>query len=280
MTTPDWAAAAHAEYRAGRPLALLFDYDGTLAPLAPHPSLAALPAATRDALAALADLPRVAVGVVSGRGLRALRGLVGLPGVRYVGSGGMHLDLGGGEVADPALAEFDRIADALATALSVPVRWFPGAWVERKPGCLSVHYRSLSPLKAACFIEEARDALAELGPDCPPLRVREVSLALEVALAGSWTKGDGVERVLAAGPAGAFAVNAGDAANDEEAVAAVNARRGLTVGVGPDAPAGTTVRVGSQSVFEAGLLGLAERLCGPRPVRLPPGSGVSPVTVL
>jgi trehalose-phosphatase len=82
VTTPDWAAAALAEYRAGRPLALLFDYDGTLAPLAPHPSLAALPAATRDALAALAELPRVAVGVVPGPPACGHVRLGGQPGVR------------------------------------------------------------------------------------------------------------------------------------------------------------------------------------------------------
>ena len=44
------------------------------------------------------------------------------------------------------------------------------------------------------------------------------------------TKGDAVERLAGAG---ALVVFAGDAANDAEAVAAVNARGGLTVGVGP-----------------------------------------------
>ncbi len=260
MTAIDWAGTAATAFHAGRPLTLLFDYDGTLTPIVPHPSLAALPAATRDALAALAAVPGVTVGVVSGRAISALRGLIGLPQLHYAGSGGMHLDLAGEEDIDPSLAAFDQIADALVTALSVPVRWFPGAWVERKPGCLSVHYRVLSPEKAEGFLTEARDALAELGADCPPLRVREVTRALEVALAGAWTKGDAVARLLGAGSP--FSVYAGDGANDEEAVEAVNARGGLTVGIGPEAPEAAAVRVADQSEFEAGLLRLAATLAG------------------
>lgn len=272
MPAHDWATAALAGYRAGRPLALLFDYDGTLAPIAALPALAVLPPATRDALAGVAGLPRVSVGVVSGRGLGSLRELVGLPGVRYAGSGGMHIDLGGEEVADPALAAFDAVADALVTALAGPVRWFPGAWVERKPGGLSVHYRQLTPLKAACFVEEARDALAELAPDCPPLRVREVTRALEVALAGAWTKADAVARLAVPG---AFVVYAGDGANDEEAVAAVNARGGLTVGVGPEAPDAARVRVADQAEFAAGLHRLAAGLGGAAAAGLPFAGGAA-----
>lgn len=257
MTDFDWVEALAGPYRAGRPLALLFDYDGTLAPLAAHPALATLPEPTRAALAALAARPGVTVGVVSGRALGPLRGLVALPDLHYAGSGGMHLAVGGEQVIDPAVAAFDAIADALVTALEGPVRWFPGAWVERKPGCLSLHYRQLTPLKAACFVDEARDALAELGPDCPPLRVREVSQALEVALAAAWTKGDAVGRLAGAG---ALAFYAGDAANDDEAVAAVNARGGVTVGVGPEAPAAAAVRLADRGEFEAGLFRLAEAL--------------------
>lgn len=276
MPHPDWVDAVAAEYRSGRPLALLFDFDGTLAPLAAHPAFVALGDGTKRVLADLARLPRVTVGVVSGRALANLRWLVGLTGLNYGGSGGMALDLAGAEVVDPALAEFDRIADSLVDVLGVPVRWFPGAWVERKPGCLSVHYRRLTPLKAACFVEEARDALAALRPDCPPLRVREVTQALEITPAGAWTKGDAVDRIVGAGPANPFVLFAGDGANDAEAVAAVNARGGLTVGVGPEAPEGVAVRVTDQPGFEAGLFRLEKLLCGPahpaRPAARPAGA--------
>lgn len=260
MTLSEWAARVAAEYRLGRPLVLLFDYGGTLTLLASHPSLAALPAATRDALAALAGLNGVTVAVLSGRTLTHLRELVGLTGVWYAGSAGMHLDLGGVEVIDPALAEFDRVADPLVMALSEPVRSFPGAWVERKPGCLAVHYRALAHPQAASFLELVRNVLADLGDDCPPLRVREATLALEIALAGSWTKGIAVDRMLRAWGREPFVVYAGDGANDVEAVDLVNTRGGLTVGVGPEPPTGACVLVPAQEDFAADLSRLAIEL--------------------
>jgi trehalose-phosphatase len=265
MTIPDWAARAAAAHRAGRPLALLFDYDGTLAPLVPHPSLAAIPDATRAALAALADAPGVTLGFLSGRSLGDLRERVGLPGAWYAGSGGMHLDLDGDAALDPAVAAFDRIADALVTALSATLKWFPGTWAERKPGCLSLHFRALAAINAVDFVAEARQALAELDPDCPPLRVREVSRALEVALAGAWTKGDAAARMVRGLPANAFVAYAGDAPNDLEAFLAVQAAGGLTVGVGPDAPA-AAVRLDGPARLADGLTRLAAAVGRPATV--------------
>lgn len=270
MCEPDWVTRAASEYAAGRHLALLFDYDGTLTPIVPHPSLAALPDPTRDTLAALARLDRVTVGVLSGRALRHLKELVGLPEAVYAGSSGMHIDLGDGEVTDTALAAFDRIAEDLMVALSEPVRWFPGAWVERKPGCLSVHYRELTPLKAACFREEVRDTLAFLADAAPPLRVRDVTRAIEIHLAGAWTKADAVGRILAAVGPDPFPVFAGDGANDTEAVARVNAEGGITIGVGADYPAGVRATVSAPEVLAADLSRLH---CGLAPRGIPPSPG-------
>ena len=72
-----------------------------------------------------------------------------------------------------------------------------------------------------------------------------------------------------------FVVYAGDGANDEEAVAAVNALGGLTVGVGPEAPAAVRVRVADQAAFEAGLYRLAVSLCGSLAAGLPPAGGAT-----
>ena len=280
MRDSDWVGRAASEYAAGRPLALLFDYDGTLTPLVAHPSLAALPDGTRDLLADLAGVPRVAVGILSGRALRHVRELVGLPGVRYVGSGGMDMDLGGEEITDQSLKEFERIADSIAEALSGPVRWFGGAWVERKPGCLSVHYRELTPLKAACFCEEVRDTLAFLEDAAPPLRVRDVSRALEIGLAAAWTKADAVDRILASLDPRALPVFAGDGANDEEAVARVNALGGLTIGVGPEVPAGVQVRVATPEEFAADLGRLLAAIAGPTADRRARRSAADPAPSL
>ena len=59
-------------YRRGACLALLFDYDGTLVPIAEHPRLAVLTAETRRRLDRLARTPSAFVGVLSGRSIENL----------------------------------------------------------------------------------------------------------------------------------------------------------------------------------------------------------------
>lgn len=48
-------------------VALLLDYDGTLAPIAPHPDLAILPVETKNVLQRLSNMPDVYIAIVSGR---------------------------------------------------------------------------------------------------------------------------------------------------------------------------------------------------------------------
>ena len=82
--------------RTGRRVALLFDYDGTLAPVRPTPAEATLPPATRRGLERLVVTGRVTIGVVIevafvlyafvlGRAAAA-RGLTGLLGEEDRGS--------------------------------------------------------------------------------------------------------------------------------------------------------------------------------------------------
>src|SRR5689334_18899125 len=83
-------------YRLGQRLVLLFDYDGTLVPIAPHPELAVLDRRGRRLLSSLARLPRVSVGVISGRALDDLESMVGLEDVYYAGVTGLEVELAGG----------------------------------------------------------------------------------------------------------------------------------------------------------------------------------------
>src|ERR1700733_2041656 len=99
-----WVSKAAGSYRAGRSLALFFDYDGTLTPIVSYPRQAILPLATRDLLAAFSGRARVRVGILSGRSLGSLKELIGLPHILYAGSGGMQIDLGSTIETDPSLS--------------------------------------------------------------------------------------------------------------------------------------------------------------------------------
>src|SRR5262245_60046481 len=88
-------------YRAGQPLALLFDYDGTLTPIVDRPELAKLSRQTRLLLASLVRRPHVFVGVLSGRRLNDLKARVGVKRAYYAGTGGLELELGKGLIVHP-----------------------------------------------------------------------------------------------------------------------------------------------------------------------------------
>jgi trehalose 6-phosphate phosphatase len=252
-----WIDQVFAARIGGRPLVLLFDYDGTLTPLVERPRQAILSETTRGSLESLARQEGIQLGILSGRALGSLKELVGLSNLVYAGSNGMHIEFGGEERVDRSLFEFEPIVDSLHMALTGTIQFFPGTWIERKPGCLTLHFRSLQPLMGACFVEEVRDTLAELQSDCPPLRIKEVSKAVEVSLAASWTKGDAVEWLLSRYPKEAYVVFACDGSNDEEAVSLVNVRGGLTLGVGPEPPLGVAMRVATARDFVADLAELA-----------------------
>lgn len=263
-----WTAAVVGAYRAGRPLALVFDYDGTLTPIAPHPRLAELPPAARERLVRLRALPAVAVGVVSGRALDDVRRMVGLDAVWYAGSGGLELDLAGRRLTYPGLAAFDRRLDALRPRLDPVLARHPGAWAERKPAALALHYRAVPAGLAGGFPRAVADALA--GED--GVRVREVSRAVELTPAGGWDKGTAVRLILDRLPADVLPVYAGDAANDAEALESVAAAGGVAVGVGPDAPAAARVRVPTFAEFDRALTTLVADLWS---VRRPAPDGPS-----
>lgn len=57
-------------------LALLLDYDGTLAPIAPHPDLAILPPETRNVLERLSNVSDVYIAIISGRNVNNVKEMV------------------------------------------------------------------------------------------------------------------------------------------------------------------------------------------------------------
>lgn len=60
-------------------LALLLDYDGTLAPIAPHPDLATLPLETKHTLQRLSNMSDVYIAIISGRNVDNVKNMVSYP---------------------------------------------------------------------------------------------------------------------------------------------------------------------------------------------------------
>jgi trehalose-6-phosphatase len=76
---------------AGRPLVVMLDIDGTIAPIAPHPALARVPDETRWLIASLVTRPQVSVALVSGRAAHDARRLVGVANLWTIGNHGAEL---------------------------------------------------------------------------------------------------------------------------------------------------------------------------------------------
>ena len=156
------------------PLALLLDLDGTLAPIAPTPALAQVPAATRFVLERLAKLPGVVIALVSGRAAHDAARIGAVPGAWVIGNHGYELMSPAGDIdVWPAAAEFEK-AMAEAARLLSPIEMIGGALLENKRWTLSIHYRNVR-YGVTALEHRVRRVAADLG-----LRVTDGKKVIEV----------------------------------------------------------------------------------------------------
>jgi len=248
-------AAAH---RRGDRLVLVFDYDGTLTPLVAHPRLARLDPASREVLARLAATPRVAVGVVSGRGLDDLIGMVGLAGMSYGGSTGLELELAGECLVSAEALDSRALLDTLSVAAESLLPAYPGAWVETKPFGFSVHYRQLNPKRVEPLRAEVADLLR---PHTASLHILDGPMVIEVVPAIERDKGTALRTIVArSGAEPATVLYAGDSTNDTPALALAAELGGIALGVGPEPPAVAAYRLPDPAALAALLATLADSL--------------------
>jgi trehalose 6-phosphate phosphatase len=251
--------------RAALPSALVaLDFDGTLAPLAPHPDdarpLAGVLPVLRDIRATGA-----ALAVVTGRSVASLlrvSGFGAVPGIVIYGTHGAERWESGQRRAPappPGLIELRRRLPALVTGI---VR-DPAVWIEEKELSLVIHTRLTA--EPDRFLDALRapvgEAVAAAG-----LEVRPGREVLEVCLPGT-DKGTAI-RELTGGETAAV-LYAGDDVGDLPALREVRAwsarsgRPALSIGVGP-AGAGPLAGLTDIAVpGPAGLLLLLRQVIGP-----------------
>ncbi len=217
---------------------LALDFDGTLAPIRSRPEEAVLGETVRTLLAELAQSPRVAVMIASGRSLDDVRTRVGLPQLIYSGNHGLEIQGRGLEFVEPAaratagpLREICRRAEELLATV-------PGVVLEAKGLTASVHYRTAPPGQWDEIARVARELVA-LDPDRFVLsnghRVWEIRPRV------SWHKGSAVNWVARAfqDPLPRLVIYLGDDRTDEDAFASL--------------PDGITVKVGDGPLTRAGF---------------------------
>ncbi len=219
-------------------VALFLDYDGTLTPLVGRPEDAQLSEETRAVLAQGRRAPSLDVIVVSGRSLADVEGMVGVPGLTYVGNHGFEIEGPGISYRHPEtdrhVATIDRAAGELE-ALRIE-----GAWVERKGVTLTYHLRAVPPP-----LQEGAQRRAEAALRKRRLRVVIGRDAVEGRPPVDWHKGHAVLYVLmrrhgVQWPARVRALYIGDDATDEDAFRSLRGM-GRSICVAPVEPSeGTT----------------------------------------
>jgi trehalose-phosphatase len=180
--------------------ALLFDIDGTLAPIVERPEEARVPEETRSELRRLAATYAL-VGCVSGRPGAVARELVGVDGLVYVGEHGLELD----PEAEAWAERLRRFKDETA---------WPD---EGKPLSAAFHYRTHPDHEAA---EAALRVVAQRAV-AQGFRTRWGRLVLEVLPPLESSKGTAVRWLLGRNDLGR-ALFAGDDTTDLDAFRALD----------------------------------------------------------
>lgn len=234
-----WEAFASAVSAAAHVL-LLSDYDGTLTPIVSRPSEAILSAEVRGKLEALGRKPNYSVGVISGRSLSELKGMVGIAGIYYAGNHGLEIKGPGLKFIHPAAEAFQVAVKVLAKQLATKLEGIAGVIIEDKGLSLSVHYRLVSKgeeKKVAEIFYQLLSPLLGAGR----LRVTSGKKVLEVRPPIDWDKGKAVETItqemraiLRREPL--LTIYLGDDTTDEDAFRVLHRPQGWSIFVGEENP--------------------------------------------
>lgn len=224
--TPLLSDAGHSALRSfiRQPLLCLFDFDGTLAPIAADPACVYLPPPVRTKLSRLKAC--AAVGIVTGRSLADMRQRLGFAPDYLVGNHGLEGLPGWEQHAD----RWQRLCEVWSAQLRpVLASIDPGLWLEDKQYSLSVHLREArDPAMAEALLQQK---IAQLIPDAQLIPGKHL---LSLLPAGAGDKGRAV-LALRALTGSARLLYVGDDVTDE-AVFRLREPAIFCVRVGPVAP--------------------------------------------
>jgi trehalose 6-phosphate phosphatase len=197
--------------------ALLFDIDGTLAPIVPDPQDAAVPEKTRAVLRRLAARYALVACVTGRRALEARR-IVGVEQLFYSGNHGLELLRPGARdpELDPAIADGARRARDFVLELDAADASAAGLRLESKGPIQALHWRGAADETAAAHRAQ-RIASAAKSAGLAPHWGRKV---LEIRPVAEVDKGTAVERLLS-GTGIRLALFGGDDRGDLDAFAAL-----------------------------------------------------------
>jgi trehalose-phosphatase len=211
-------------------VAILLDFDGTLAPIVERPEDARISTKMRAALERLGH--DCLVAVVSGRALDDVRSRVPVDDLWFAGSHGFEIrdDQGHDRSPDLGADHRERIA-GVGAELEKRLAHLEGVQVERKPFAVAVHYRRASSDAA----EHAQHAARTAAEADDALRSTTGKMIVEVRPGVDWDKGSAVRTILDRArldPDSSIPIYIGDDDTDKDGFRGAQSKRGLGVAVG------------------------------------------------
>ena len=206
---------------------LVFDYDGTLAPIVERPELAVLSLNMRKLLKSLAK--RFKVAIISGRSLADVKGLVSLRNVYYAGNHGFEISGPRVRLIKPEAKRARPIIAKLCVELRRKLSQVKDVIVEDKGLTASVHYR-LVARKELRGLKNIFDEIVKPHVTSGEIRVTHGKKVFEIRPNIEWGKGKAVLWIIdAIDPKKKLKpVYIGDDQTDEDAFFALK-NRGVTV---------------------------------------------------
>lgn len=122
-------------------LIVFLDYDGTLAPIAGRPDRARILPRAKSLLKVLSKIRDCRLAVISGRSLKDIKQMVGVPGIIYAGNHGLEAIGPGIRFSRKVSPQFKKNVRQLKYELTRQLAAVKGAFVEDKGLSLSLHYR-------------------------------------------------------------------------------------------------------------------------------------------
>jgi trehalose 6-phosphate phosphatase len=215
---------------------IALDFDGTIAPIVPHPDDAQLLPQARSVLNQLAHREDTEIALISGRSLRDLVTRIGIADVYYAGNHG--LEIHGPDLHDTVAAalELQPAVQRCAVALRAALNGIKGVYLEDKRLSLSVHYRMVDDPGAQEHVQDTVQSV--FAEHSQGLRVTTGKRVLEVRPDVDWHKGKAllyiIEEIESARGAAMLPLFVGDDQTDEDGFAALSATgAGVLVGA-PD----------------------------------------------
>lgn len=226
------------------------DVDGTLAPIALHPSLAVIPQTTTSVLRRLITASRLEVAFVSGRAAADLMQQTGIREATYASNHGFEIRQGEAFWKHPAAAPAEQLMKELTGELDAALAGFSGAEIEPKGPTLSIHYRRLKSARNIPSLLRTIRQIALPFERAGKLRLTRGKMVVELRPPAPWGKGHALASLIAGSqlvtdgvsldPLGAYRgptdgrlpIYVGDDHTDEDGFKAIE-KLGITIKVGP-----------------------------------------------